>query len=214
MGKVLAYHVTFATHGFWLPNDPRGSQSTDVRAENLRPYGEATGSGARRSVAHRRHDVALRRAAKAAMVRPEVVLTGEQALGVAKGFACQTRKSGYAIHACSILPSHAHLVIARHHYAIEQVVRLLRQAATARLLEDGLHPFADQRDEEDRLPSMWAQDFWKAFLFTEEEIVRAIAYVEANPTKEDKPHQRWSFVTPYPDAPVSDASQKRSSADV
>src|SRR5690242_9685052 len=111
MAKVLAYHVTLCTYGFWLPNDPRGSQSTEVRAANLRPFGPATGTGVRRSVAHAPHDRRRRRAAKEALVRPAVVFTGEQTRAVARGFATATSRNGYRIHACSILECHAHLVI-------------------------------------------------------------------------------------------------------
>ena len=67
---------------------------------------------------------------------------------------------------------------------------------------------------------MWAQDFWKVFLYDEEAIVAAIRYVEENPVKEGKRPQKWPFVTPFspsgdagPENPVSDASQKRSAAE-
>jgi REP element-mobilizing transposase RayT len=194
---VLAYHVTLSNYGFWLPNDPRGSQSTAVRAENLKPYGAATKITCRTSVAGVRHDGQRRRTAKRALVRPEVIFTGLQARSVGTGFAAMAAKSGYLIHACCILPRHSHLVVRRHRYSIEQVVRLLRQAATQQLLADDLHPFAKLRGENGRLPSVWAQDFWKRFLFDEEQIVKAIQYVEENPIKEGKPRQRWSFVTPF-----------------
>jgi len=146
----------------------------------------------------------VRRSAKAAMAYPEVVLNGHQALNVGRGFAGMVAKSQYVVHACSILPEHTHMVIVRHSYSIEQVVRLLRQAATTQLLKDGRHPFV--RGADGRLPSVWAQDFWKVFLFTEDDIAREIDYVEQNPVKEGKPRQTWPFVTPFG---VSDASQKR-----
>jgi hypothetical protein len=209
--KVLAYHMTFCTHGFWLPNDPRGSKSTEVRADNLRPFGPATFTPERRSVAATPHDITVRRQAKESLVYPEVIFDGRQARSVGLGFADQVAKSGYIIHACSILPCHCHLIVKRHRYGIEQVQRLLRQAGTAHLLEDGLHPFADQRAANGRLPSVWAQDGWKVFLYDEEEIRDRIRYVEENPLKEGKPSQRWSFVTPFDPADYgfSDASQKR-----
>jgi hypothetical protein len=47
-------------------------------------------------------------------------------------------------------------------------------------------------------PSPWARKWWKVFLDDEEDILRAIRYVERNPRKEGKPPQRWSFVVPYP----------------
>jgi hypothetical protein len=197
--RVIAYHVVFSTYGFWLPNDPRGSNSSAVRAPNIRLFGPATlVTDTRRSVAARPHDREARLAAKRALVRPEVTFTGLQALSVARGFATQVGKSGYRIYACCVLPQHTHLVVGRHSYPIEQVIRLLRQAATAKLLDDGLHPFADQRSPNGRLPSVWGQDFRKVFLFTPEEVRDHIRYVQDNPVREGKCPQRWPFVIPYP----------------
>ncbi len=195
--KVLAYHAIFCTHGFWLPNDPRGSGSTEVRYGPLRKLGPATKVTTRRSVAGRPHDRQVRRAAKEEMKYPEVVFTGHQARSAVKGFGEMARKADYVIHACAILPQHVHMVIARHRYSIEQVVRLLRQAATQHLLEDGLHPFAHLRSEKGRLPSVWAQDFRKVFLYTPKGIRRRIKYVEENPVKEGLRPQKWWFVRPY-----------------
>lgn len=39
---VLTYHVVISFYGFWLPNDPRGSNSTFVRSSRLLPFGPAT----------------------------------------------------------------------------------------------------------------------------------------------------------------------------
>jgi len=49
---------------------------------------------------------------------------------------------------------------------------------------------------------VWSKRCWKVFLDDEEQIRRAIAYVEENPLKEGKPPQRWSFVTPL-DGPIN-----------
>jgi REP element-mobilizing transposase RayT len=210
MSKVIAYHVILSNHGFWLPNDPRGSCSVTVRYDPLKAFGEATTVEHTRFVARDRHDRRLRLAAKLAMKYPEVVFTGRQAQAVGHGFARQVAKSGYTVHACAIMPNHAHLVIARHRYRIEQVVRLLRQSATERLLAANLHPFADQRAENGRLPSVWGQDFWKVFLFEPEDVDRAIRYTERNPVRDGLPPQKWSFVTLHQREELAyDASSKR-----
>jgi hypothetical protein len=41
-----------------------------------------------------------------------------------------------------------------------------------------------------RLPSVWAQDFRKVFLFTPADVVGRIAYVERNPEREAKKRQQ------------------------
>jgi REP element-mobilizing transposase RayT len=170
-----------------------------VRAGNLQRFGRATlVTHTRHSVANRPHDRKTRAAAKVALSRPPVTFNGHQALSVAGGFATQIAKSGYRVFACCILPQHVHLVIGRHDYSIEQVVRLLKQAATAQLVADGRHPFV--RNADGKLPSVWGQDFRKVFLFTPDEVLDRIGYVESNPEKEGKRRQRWPFVIPYTDS--------------
>jgi REP element-mobilizing transposase RayT len=198
---VLGYHVIFGTYGFWLPNDPRGSWSNFVASWELFRFGPATKTDTRRSVAHRPHDRAARQAAKRALRYPVVHLTGEQARAVGGGFAESVRKGGVTIWACSILPEHVHLVIARHGSKVEQIVNLLKGSATRRLLAKGLHPFRQWARADGSVPCCWARRQWKVYLDSVEDIERAIRYVEQNPIKEDKPAQRWTFVRAF-DAPL------------
>ena len=110
---IRAYHCIITAYGFWLPNDPRGSWSDWVRRWELLAYGKATKVETRRSVAKRPHDCQRRLEAKKALRYPVVFFNGRQALAVATGFKRAITESGYFVHACSILPQHAHLVIAR-----------------------------------------------------------------------------------------------------
>lgn len=194
---VHAYHVIFGAYGFWLPNDPRGSWSTFVKSWELAQFGPATKTTERRSLAKRPHDHALRQAAKEALLYPPVRLNGVQARSVGTGFANCVEKSGWTILACSILPEHVHLVIARHSYDVEQIVNLLKGDATRQLKADNIHPLADYRRPDGRIPKAWADGQWKVFLDNVADIRRAIRYVENNPLKERKPRQRWSFVTRF-----------------
>jgi REP element-mobilizing transposase RayT len=193
---VHGYHAIWGAYGFWLPNDPRGSWSDFVASWELARFGKAT-----RSL--ERPDIDLdqwarwRAAAIQALQFPPVSLSGLQARAVATGFANSVRKSHFTIWACSILPEHVHLVIARHTYKVEQICNLLKGEATKQLKAESLHPQAPFRDRRGRLPSTWAELQWKVFLDSEEAIEAAIRYVEENPTKEGKPPQKWSFVTPF-----------------
>jgi REP element-mobilizing transposase RayT len=197
---VLAYHVIFGAYGFWLPNDPRGSWSDFVAGwELFRAGGAATTTTTRRSVASAPHDSQVRRGVKEALKVPAVVFDGYQALSIARGFQRLAEKSGYGVFACSILPEHVHLVLRRHSYKVEQMVRLLKAEASITLREDGRHPLAAWVQEDGSLPSPWARNCWKVFLNRVEDVDRAVRYVENNPVKEGKRPQRWPFVTPYPD---------------
>jgi hypothetical protein len=195
---VLASHVIFTPYGFWLPNDPRGSWSDFVRSWELRVAGgSATKTDTRRSVAGVAHDRALRLRGEEVIAYPPVVFDGPQALAIAVGFKRMITKSSYVVYACSILPEHVPMVIARHRYRVESVVRLLKAEASSELADQGLHPLANLRLADGSLPSPWARGCWKVFLDTAAEIVRAIRYVDDNPLKEGKPRQRWSFVSPF-----------------
>ena len=194
---IRAYHAIITTYGFWLPNDPRGSWSDWVRRWELLPHGEATKVNTRRSVAARPHDYRKRQEAKKALQYPPVLFTGKQALAVGVGFKRAITESQYVVHTCSILPEHVHLVVARHKHRGEQIVGHLKGRATQQLTAEGIHPLSDYRQRDGTVPSPWARKSWTVFLHTDDEIRRAIRYVEQNPVKDGKPKQQWSFVVPF-----------------
>jgi REP element-mobilizing transposase RayT len=189
LAMILAYHVIFGAYGFWLPNDPRASWSTFVRSFELYRLGPATTVTTRRSLAHEPHDVERRLLGKELLKFPAVQLTGVQARAVAHGFRQASEEGPNVLHACSILPEHVHLVIARHDRTINRIVGHLKARATQQLHDEQLwldpaHP-------------VWAKGCWKVFLDNPEAMRRAIEYVERNPLKEGKQRQSWRFVVPY-----------------
>jgi len=186
---VIAYHVIFSTYGFWLPNDPRGSWSDFVGAWELVRFGKATKVSTTRSVAAVHHDQRLRKQAKGTLQYQPVAFSGRKALAVGKGFAQAVRESGYRVHACSILPEHVHMIIGRSPRSVGRIVGHFKGRATQRLVADGLWPNTEH--------PVWGKKSWKVFVYSPEHVQQAIAYVEANPEKESKPRQRWSFVRPF-----------------
>jgi len=183
-----AYHVIFGTYGFWLPNDPRGSWSTFVGSWELHRFGKATKSIETVSLAHQSHDTRRRVTAKHFLKSPPVIFGGADALAAAEGFKRALAESSVACVACSILPQHVHLILGETDRPIVQTVSHLKARATHRLRES--------RDWSDSQP-VWARGSWRVFLDTDDQIAAAIAYVEANPEKEGKPPQLWSFVTKW-----------------
>jgi len=186
---ILAFHVIVSAYGFWLPNDPRGSWSDFVGAWELVRFGKATKVDTLKSLAAVPHDHRLREAAKAALRFPPVQFSGKQALAVAHGFDRARQEARYRVHACAILPEHAHLVIGRHSRPIGRIVGHLKGRATQQLAGERLWP-------EDGRP-VWGERSWKVFLDSAADVQRAIEYVEANPLREGKPRQHWSFVVPF-----------------
>lgn len=198
MKPVLAYHLIMTTYGFWLPNDPRGSWSDFVRSWELFLFGgPATRTQERRSLARDPHDIAKRLEAKQHLSRKPVEFTGIPARAVARGFASYIQRSGLIVYACSILPKHVHMVIARHTCPIEQVARLLKGAATTQLLNEQLHPFINAPRPGGSIPPPWTRQQWSVFLGDDEDIGRAIRYTNRNPEKERKRPQSFRFVTPF-----------------
>jgi REP element-mobilizing transposase RayT len=160
--------------GFWLPNDPRGSWSSFVGSWELFRYGKATKTEARHSVAAKPHDFRLRLAAKTALKRPAVKFTMPQIEAVALGFGDYARKSRLIIHACAVLRDHVHLVIAVQHLDPHKLVIQLKGAATSKLTNRQIHPFAGEA-------KAFARGEWVVFLDTPSDVHRAIRYVEPNP---------------------------------
>jgi len=194
---VIGYHVIFGAYGFWLPNDPRGSWSDFVGSWELFQFGPATKTDARHSVAGIAHDREARLAAKEALQHPAIQFSGVQARAIGRGFAASIEKGGVIVWACSIMPDHVHLVVARHERKVETLANFLKGAATRALIEENLHPFLAEKDEDGNVPKCWARGQWAVFLDTPERVLKAVAYVENNPLKEGKPAQRWPFVVPY-----------------
>ncbi|MAF57785.1 MAG: hypothetical protein CMK03_07645 [Ponticaulis sp.] len=194
---VIGYHLIFGAYGFWLPNDPRGSWSTEVWAKRLRPFGEATKVDTRRSVAHRSHDHDRRREAKEHLKYPALQFTGAQARAVGRGFARILETLEMDVHACSIMPDHVHLATGRCGMSAEDLAGFLKRAATRELTDEAIHPMAGYHGSRGRVPTPWARRGWTVFLETPEEIRRCVRYVKDNPVNAGLPRQRWDFETPY-----------------
>ena len=193
---IIGWHIVVCAYGFWLPNDPRGSGSHYVGSDDLfRVAGRATPVTGGRSRACDPHDVAARLNAKAQLTREPVTFTGLQARAIAAGFGWAAKEGGYMIHACSVMPRHAHLVIARHARPVGRIVSHLKSRATHQLRKEGL--IASNNPPEREAPSIWARGNWCVFLNSEMDIARAVRYVENNPIKDGLRPQNWSFVTPF-----------------
>jgi REP element-mobilizing transposase RayT len=150
-----------------------------------------------RSLARAPHDRELRLAAKRALKYPAVHFTPPQVRSIARGFARAIAESGYIMYACAIMPDHAHLVVGRHERTAEKITSHLKSFSTRQLRADQLHPSERFARPNGSVPEAWAEGLWKVFLFTPQDVERAIRYVENNPPREGLPHQNWEFVLPY-----------------
>jgi REP element-mobilizing transposase RayT len=194
---VIAYHVIIGAYGFWLPNDPRGSWSTEVWAEHLQPFGAATKVGTRQSLAGRQHDRSQRLKAKRHLQYPAVQFTPQQTRVVGGGFARAVADLELDVFACSIMPDHVHLVTGRYRNDVEYVAGFLKRAATRHLNDEQVHPLQGCRQANGRTPSPWVVGGWFVYLNSPSEVRSRIRYVNDNPIKAGLPPQQWDFVRPY-----------------
>jgi REP element-mobilizing transposase RayT len=141
VNEIIGYHSIFGAYGFWLPNDPRGSWSREVKAVHLRPFGQPIHPGTRRSVANQKHDSALRLAAKKHLLHKNVIFTDAQIECLGRGFGEFAQQMRLAIYALAIMPDHVHLVYPRAECDAEEFVGLFKRAGSRALRKAGLHPF-------------------------------------------------------------------------
>ena len=195
---ILGTHVIFCAYGFWLPNDPRGSWSDFVGSWELLKFGRATTVNVRQSLAAVEHDRHARQEAKKALKHPPVLFTGRQAQAIGLAFKDLFHRWQVPVWACSILPDHVHLVVGRFDGTVERLVNHLKGSATRRLRAAGMHPCEHLMRQSGTMPKAFARGQWKVFLDCPADVIRSVRYVEANPEKEGKARQRWSFVEPLP----------------
>lgn len=193
---VRWYHAIFTAYGFWLPNDPRGSWSAFVGSWELHRFGDATKTGARRSVAHAPHDANRRQQAKDSLKYPPVRFDEQQRRCIAAGIEQAVCDVDLALLAGAIGFDHVHLVTERHEQSIEEIVRRVKSRATQHLTRSGCHPLRQFAAPDGTTPTPWAAGCWSVFINDREQLHSAIAYVQRHPAKEGLPPQRWPFVSP------------------
>lgn len=119
---------------------------------------------------------------------PSVELSDRQVASVARGFAEAILESSTIVYACSIMPDHVHLVIGERGNPMDQIIARLKSKATKQLNAEGIHPLHGEH-------TPWARSYWTVYLDDEEDVRRAMDYVEGNPVREGRSRQEWSFVS-------------------
>lgn len=184
---VKAAHLILTGYGHWLPNDPRGSGSTEIRKLGLAEFGPI--HFGRKRVQPVRADLkAFYRHAEPALEHPTIWFdeSSRNVVGGAIGEA--VRINEYTVWACAVLRNHLHLVVRTHR---DDSLTMLTKIAE--VTHDVLHTLSLVPDGH----RVWADRPYKVYLRTRDEIVGRIRYVEENPVKERLSAQRWTFVTPF-----------------
>jgi REP element-mobilizing transposase RayT len=182
------YHLIWTVYGYWLPNDPRGSTSLEIRVETVKRLGDIhygrklvqPSPGELRQFFKQARDV---------LAHEVLTFDDDDIALVGNVLGQQIGERGYTCYACAVMPDHVHVLIWRHRDKAEKMIEYFQEATRAALVEalrrGPRHPvWADGRG-------------WKGFLNTRGDFERDIGYIEDNPRKIGRPAQRWPFVVPY-----------------
>ena len=184
---VVAHHLIFTAYGWWLPNDPRGSMSREIRKAEIAGLGEL--HYGRRRIQPAGRDIATFYEAAQSLLKHDLFkFSGAEIAEIGSAFAEVVRTRAYTCYACAIMPDHVHLLIRKHRDKAEQMIESFQDESRSRLIELRHRP-SDH--------PVWGGPGWKVFLDTRDEIERVIRYIENNPIKARRPRQFWNFVTPY-----------------
>ncbi len=188
---IIAHHVILTGYGHWLPNDPRGSMTREIRTENVRAQGPGH-YGRRGSQPSRQHLRAFSQDASRRLAHRLLWFEQPERQVLGEAFGKVVAEDRLTCYACAVMRNHAHLVVRRHRLKAEEMISRLReasrQALSRRKLMPPYHP-------------LWSSDPYVAFKDTPSAVRTAIAYIQGNFVKHNVEPQDWDFVTPYDDWP-------------
>jgi REP element-mobilizing transposase RayT len=190
---IIGHHIILHGYGHWLPNDPRGSGSTDIRDEKLVDLGPVH-TGRKKQQPPRDELREFRRAAEPLLDFELVWFDDAKRQALAESIATTVRSEGYTIWACAIMRNHIHLCVRRHRDDAKTIWgKIAEQTIT------GLRLFASVPPTH----PIWSQRPYKVFLYTPDDVRRVIEYIENNPVKDGLAPQSYTFVTSYDGWPHS-----------
>lgn len=184
---VAGFHLMWTAYGWWLPNDPRGSSSQEIRVERVAELGEL--HEGRKQVQPGRQDVRAFYGAAKQVLQHELRRFDDSDVAIIGGaFREAINREKYTCYGCAIMGDHVHCLIRKHKHHGETMIEHLQTASREALIRAGRrtpeHP-------------VWGGPGWKVFLYTQADMRRIVRYIEQNPVKAGWPMQVWDFVKPY-----------------
>lgn len=184
---ILAHHIILTGYGHWLPNDPRGSLSTDFRNPSLAPLGDI--HHGRKPIQPSSAEIrTFYASAKPKLQYPTLWFDPRQRHAIGEAMSDVIRAARLTCYACAVMSDHVHLVIRRHRMKAQAMIPLLMKSARDRLLGAKLVPASHP---------VWSCDPYVKYKNTVEEIRTAVRYVEGNLVKHKIGEQKWEFVVTY-----------------
>jgi REP element-mobilizing transposase RayT len=184
---VIAHHLIWTAYGWWLPNDPRGSNSKEIRVERIADLGEL--HYGRKLVQPLPADLRAFYAEAEKVLKHELLTFDDDAIAIlAESFAQTIRDAGYTCYSCAIMQDHVHMLVRRHRDKAEEMIKRFQVDSRDALIAANMRP---------REHPTWGGPGWKVFLNTEDDIRRVDGYIRDNPKKANRPEQNWPFVKVY-----------------
>jgi hypothetical protein len=150
---VIGHHLIWTAYGWWLPNDPRGSSSHEIRVERIADLGELHHGrkAVQPSSAELRH---FYEEARQVLKHELLTFDADQRVIIADAFAEVIAERPYTCYACAILAEHVHVLIRKHRDKAEEMIEHPQARSRQRLIEAGK-----------RLPEhpVWGGPGWKVF---------------------------------------------------
>ncbi|MCE5277941.1 MAG: hypothetical protein ABFD92_00820 [Planctomycetaceae bacterium] len=188
---VIASHIIMTGYGHWLPNDPRGSLSRELREVKLAPLGEI--HFGRKAIQPTREQLrAFHKAAKEQLEHPILWFEQPHRAAIAQAIAQVVQEDRLTCYACAILPNHVHLLIRRHRQTPQVTLHRLRTLSRELLRTRELCPHEHP---------IWSADAFTLYKDSIQQMRTCIAYIDGNPPKHRLPPQRWDFAVPYDNWP-------------
>src|SRR5207249_705776 len=168
---VIAHHLIWTGYGWWLPNDPRGSGSKEVRNDVIADLGRLH-FGRKRVQPTGREVRQFYEQAAEVLRHPLLTFDAAAREEIARAFAQVIEEQHYTCYACAIMPDHVHILIRKHKHQAEDMGDHLKQQSRLRLCN------SDHRTPDH--PVWTGGCVWKIFLDHPDEIRRTIGYIERN----------------------------------
>ena len=186
---IIGHHLIWTLYAHWLPNDLRGSGSTEFYDEKFAALGPIYHGRKPRHLQPTRGELkGFHRQAEPLFNFSRFWIDDAKRQAIGEAFANVVAEKGYTVWACAILKNHAHMVIRRHR---DDALAMWNVFADASRL--ALRDFAEIGVEH----PVWSTRPYKVFLRTPDEVCGRIEYVFGNPEKEGLLAQRYDFVQSY-----------------
>jgi REP element-mobilizing transposase RayT len=185
---VAGYHLIWTAYGYWLPNEPRGSTSLEIRVATLKPLG-GIHFGRKKVQPSAKQIAEFHEKAQDVLKHAVLALDKEDIELVGKAIGQNIAAKGYICHAGAVMPDHVHLLIRRGRDSAEQMIEAFQEKTRAALIDAGKRSPTH--------PTWTKGPGWKRFMNTAKDFERTIKYIRENPLEIGWPEQFWDFVSPY-----------------